>query len=515
MGAVQVLYTLSTGGDLKSALPGLASGLDKVRDEAVKAKNAVADMGTKGREAINSFGEGIGEKAENMMAFGEMVKGAVEAVNGLLEANDDYARSVAGLSSEFAKLKEGVADAIGPSVGKFIDAFTLGLVYLGNLIPDVLGTAFGFVQDGLKDLVIFVQEVVHQLGYIWEAFKSGTEINFDQVLMDLQGANALLVIDFQTAVDDMAKAQADALEAARQAWLSQSKIPTSPGGSSTAALAATGSSIDEQRANMMLGHSPSNAPDAAAAETTAAVEELTTAVKGQGLENAQALAGAVTGGLSSIMSAFAGGPVTALIEGILQILQDPTILQGLFENVLDIYTNLDTMILGVLEGVLPEIIEAIPDLIAGFATIGPAVAVALVEAAPEILASLILAIVELPIAFALAIADLFGGAIEAIVGLAKAFGGDGILGTNLGADADTKRILGVKVPFLDGGGTITRDGLAYVHKGERVVPAGSSYNSSIGAINLYGVNDMRRFAEELQSKLGGYGLNLSLTPHAS
>ena len=63
---------------------------------------------------------------------------------------------------------------------------------------------------------------------------------------------------------------------------------------------------------------------------------------------------------------------------------------------------------------------------------------------------------------------------------------------------------------------IERSGLYFGHKGERVLSANETRNYSggnVGAMNFYGVQDVRKMADALRKAQGSYGLGLSLAPY--
>lgn len=499
--SVTVVYTLSAGGDLDRELPSLTVELKDLREEAKKTQDAVKDLGDKGGQSFGDFAQGAQATAEIVASIGG-------AIHEVLKSNDRYANSIAHLADEFGRMGERVADAIGPKVADLVDEIGLRFVFLGNLIPNEMSVAYQFMQDGLRDVVTFTEEVIRQLQYMWGQFRSGQTINLDQVLMDLQGANALLVIDTLDAIDKIKAGWDDAADAMRDAYKRQKVDIVSEGKAPEPPPVASGPDYEGRR-NMEQAH---RAPFEEKTES----EEVAEAVKTSGAETAAAVVDAIGGGLSGVMESFAGGPITLLIEGVLDILRDPTILTGLFMDVLDIYTNLDDMIAGVLGSVLPNLIDdGLPKLIAGFATLGPAVAVALVEAAPDLFAAVIVALLELPDAFADAMKELFKDIEHAVT---EPFSKGGVFETHIGKGPDT--FLGIPLSKRHEGGLISTEGLYHLRPQERVLAPSqqrtshSSQSLTIGAIHMHGVQDVPAMVEAIRRELGPYAAGLKLSPFA-
>ena len=85
------------------------------------------------------------------------------------------------------------------------------------------------------------------------------------------------------------------------------------------------------------------------------------------------------------------------------------------------------------------------------------------------------------------------------------------LGTQLGAGTDRKRLFGIHIPSLDTGGDITRDGLAFVHAGERVLNRSETRNTqnSVVVNAVVSSPDPRQFFDQLRALKGSYGLGIS------
>lgn len=245
------------------------------------------------------------------------------------------------------------------------------------------------------------------------------------------------------------------------------------------------------------------------------------------LETAQGITtGLGTGSVSGFLGAtgVAVDPVSALVMELIGLIKDPSALFELFGEVFDTYMNLDDWVSSLVTGLIDNIIANLPEMAAAFTVLGPAVALALVDAAPALFAAVIDALFELPSAFADAIARTIVQAGDAFnpfnddVNISNPFARGGALATHFGEGSDS--FLGFNIGTFASGGMFHSDGLAYVHGGEvllnrdqqRSVMGGGTTHVTV---NMYGVQDMDRFVEDLQNRLGPYGFNLALTPRVS
>lgn len=255
--------------------------------------------------------------------------------------------------------------------------------------------------------------------------------------------------------------------------------------------------------------------------------DLLASIEGTGpsfLQTAQGItSGLGTGSVSGFLGAtgVAVDPVSALVLELIGLIKDPSALFELFGEVFDLYMNLDEWVGALTTGLIEQIISNLPEMAAAFTVLGPAVALALVDAAPALFAAVIDALFELPSAFADAIARTLVQGADALnpfnddVKLSNPFARGGALATHFGEGSDS--FLGFNIGTFASGGAFHTDGLAYVHGGEvllnrdqqRSVMGGGTTHVTV---NMYGVQDMDRFVEDLQNKLGPYGFNLSLSP---
>lgn len=498
-------------------------------------------------KATKEWLDGVVELRKELAAQGSIVGGASAGLVRYEVASDrlDLAlsRLKVSLADEIAPAMAEVLDAtsalanvvstLSSGVGELAGAFDKALVSAGPL-GAILSSTAGIGGAALGALAGYGSMGDIPFTTFGPELPAGFELDQTQRIRGMGAEPTLEQLQAGRMNQAMQRLAANKAQAAAYAQL--------PGPSTLAAIAKVGAggqgssifesgeTVDELDAQFWQQQFDAWLSTPAQALEVASEELLTGAKKFQfSAEGVAGLsAGLSGGGVSGVLSAAGGGPIGAIVSAIVGALKDPTILSGLFNQVLEIYTDLPSMLTGVLEGVIPNLIRQVPELMAGFATLGPSIVVSMIEAAPEIFAAVIEALLTLPKAFADAIFGKEGLVNRAGDALNPFNDGDvfgnlkgntakgGVLGTNLGAGAETKRILGVKVPFLETGGSITKDGLAYLHAGERVLNRNESraYNSSIGTINVYGATDARRFTEELQSKIGPFGLGFSLTPFA-
>ena len=276
---------------------------------------------------------------------------------------------------------------------------------------------------------------------------------------------------------------------------------------------------------------------AAGSPTVNAIAEgVANGVQAAGPQISQALAGLQTGlagiktGSVSGVIGMAGGiadPVTAAIMEIIGLLKDPSALMSIFDEVFDLYMNLDEWVRAFADTLIPGMIRAIPEMMAAFTLLGPAVASALVGAAPQLFAAVIEAILSTPLVFARHVAGFLSQLADDLnpfnegINVSSPFGRGGALATHFGKGKDSFLGIGLGLPTFHEGGIMPWDGLAMLRRGEQVLTSDQQLvrnnNTSVGAVNihLHGVQDTRRLAEELQNMQGPYGYNLSLTPRVS
>lgn len=215
-------------------------------------------------------------------------------------------------------------------------------------------------------------------------------------------------------------------------------------------------------------------------------------------------------------------PLRLVADGMSALVDEIFSIDDMFNNALDqglrLFADLPDEIFNIAGLLIPRFIRALPELASNFILLAPAIVWELVKAAPIFLSSIIEAMLQLPGEFVKQFIDAFklGELLDILKGT---FGKAGTIVNSakglIDLKGDEKRLFGIKLPSFDTGGMVGRDGLAYLHAGERVLNRSETRNyngGSVGAINVFGVADARSIAEDLRNKLGPYGLNLSLSP---
>lgn len=216
------------------------------------------------------------------------------------------------------------------------------------------------------------------------------------------------------------------------------------------------------------------------------------------------------GSIGSVVSIAGGDPVSQAVLAIFQLLKKlPELVNELIGQVLDIYTNLPEWIGNILETLPETLARLIPTLIAQFVTIGPRIILETLTLffSPDFWIGIVGAFI-----------DGIASALKGLLAPLNAAGG--ALGINLGKEAEVKRVFGIKLPFLDEGGIVSKTGMVVAHAGEEYLgaPGSRAARSNRGGggvtVNIGQVvaPDPRRFTEELRRSLGSYGLGLSLAP---
>lgn len=235
----------------------------------------------------------------------------------------------------------------------------------------------------------------------------------------------------------------------------------------------------------------------------------------------------MSGGVSGVVSSASGGamnmgPVSLVIDLFNSLVDDVFNIDDLLNHTLDqglrLFADLPEEIFNIAGLLIPRFFRAMPELISNFILLAPAIVWEFIKSAPIILSSVIEALLQLPGEFVKQFAEAFQ--LKEFLDILKGtFGKAGTIVNSakglIDLKGDEKRLFGIKLPSFDTGGMVGRDGLAYLHAGERVLNRSETRNyngGSVGAINVFGVADARSIAEDLRNKLGPYGLNLSLSP---
>jgi len=266
------------------------------------------------------------------------------------------------------------------------------------------------------------------------------------------------------------------------------------------------------------------------------------------------MGGDFAGMLGGALQGAIGGPFGMIAAAILSLGPE---LGGFIENLsnqmLTLAQDLPTWIDQGLEAVTAHL-DQLPDIVTAVATVAPEIVMQLIRNAPAILGELIQATIEIPFKLAGAILELpehfFIAIRTAIRDLPKEIG-DSIamalrglfdpvknaftddkgrfLGIHAGKHGDflgidltgsDKRFFGLPfgrhdIPKMASGGDVLKEGLAYLHAGERVVPAAQVTNNHNGGntIHIHLSNpDPARLVEQLRKVLGDFNRGLTLSP---
>lgn len=165
---------------------------------------------------------------------------------------------------------------------------------------------------------------------------------------------------------------------------------------------------------------------------------------------------------------------------------------------------------------VPELIDAIAQMPVELLKASPEIAMAIADAMLSVAMANVQVVGEalgylfdqLPGDIAEAIADALKGATGAL----NPFDGDGrFVGADVVRGIESRT--GIDIPFLDTGGEIKSEGLAYVHAKERVLTADEN-RRGVGGVNIGGISiqarDPRDFLEQLQRIVGPYGAGIGL-----
>lgn len=550
-----VLYVLEVAGNMAQSLPQIAGGLDAVRTKAQAATSAVggglkAGIGA-GRQALNEFAEGAQKALEGVAKVGGSLAIMAAGVNVVLQRNVAWQESTARLVTELGKLGDSIADALGPTAARWLDAFTLGLVaivtFLQNAVVPaftVLADLFDAVKTGLVEWITLVKKIL--AGDFKGAFDSVFEAQRRQI-GDLKQA-------WSDAQEGFESAKAAALDAAKatygRATDGKSDIGIKSVSYTDAAKVFQDLQRELRRALDLLHDKALPALEKAQGPAQAMADELPGLVarieqglKAAALQNAAgAVAGfgaAAQGGLAGVASAY-GGPIGALVGAILGLVEHlPDLIGGLVDEAAFIFVGLPDMLAEVIGQVLPAILtDQVPKIIAALPLLTTSLGFAILRSIPALVGALIQVIpkaaAEFVRAIRLMLTDLFSGSlwssfgrriVDGFKGALAAFNqiGDD-LGIHLGAKASGhKSLFGIHIPKLDEGGRIVRSGLVYAHQGEEYLGAPGSRaqraSSSARGGPIYNIasltiGDIRSIADQLRRGRGSYGIGLKIDPLA-
>lgn len=573
MSAAVVLYTINANGNLKGELSATSGELEVLAVKAEAAKRSVAGMdGASGRagSTMSELREGFNNAADEAEKMGQAVAGvaavlgiAALGANELFKTNDDWAQSVARLTHELGELQDTIGDTFGPTASTLVDNFNIGLAFLVTLIVESVKPAV----QGFHALLIGMAEdpKVKALLDLFRGDFAQAAIDITLASPDLTEAVGL----FKQAADGLDTAYSDAIKAAKGVYdrindgmndipgkspRYQDKVTQVPGLSGRGGYDGSFASPEGGLGELGPLLLPLNKALVAVQDIPAALANMVSALA-EGFQHLSAakvaetatgvLGGLGSGSLGGLLSSVAGGPIGVLVAAIADI--GPHIDDAINSN------------LSMLLRFGPDTADAIDSLLTNLPTtlgrVLPAIIVNLlsrtaVDIAVSVLANLpglLLSVLEglflrLPIELAQSFGELFDRLMNEFPDeLARSFfsgwslvrqdigavldflqkPGNAVgdaLGIHLGAQAEEKRFLGIRIPsfdrFQDSHGVVTRSGLAMVHKGESIGGrvGGSGGGVTIGAIHLHGVQDVDELVRQIRRRLGVLGVNLSLEP---
>jgi hypothetical protein len=454
-----------------------ATILDTLSTIQGAAEDAAVGMAAPFVEAFEGILDGIKATAGGWLELARAIPGVSPALEGVQTAMD-------GLSERWTAATAGMIEGIQGAAGDISQAFTLPTTLVGKLASEAAATRAEF------------EALAAATGAAGGPSEAGAGAAGIQAAADLAAAQKEAQKEAEKLAKEAEKHAADLAKESAKQREEQIKLATEIANGSTASVLA----LEELGADLQRQAGPS--------------------VLGQSIGLAMA------GPVGLIASLFFQLPdmmdgITEKLDGALEFIQGfPDALRGvLTETLPDILTE---MIPALIDGVVALVVElpgiiidAIPVLVAALGEMMaknlaslPGHLFELVMTIPNLIID---AIKALPANIGQAVVDALGKGVKKVGDFIGPKGG--ILGTQLGAQADTKKIFGIELPFLDTGGTVTRTGLAVVHAGEEYSGVGRNRRSmgggmSVGSITMNGVNDPRAFVDELNRLFGANGLNL-------
>lgn len=551
MAAATVLYVLNMSGTLQKEVPGLSKNLQDLGAKATAAKAAAEKLG-KLTDSANAARSGLGGVAEGgkLAAEGTLKAAAAfaaggYALNALLDRSREYHASISTLQTALGGLADSIASTFGPAAADLVDRFTIGLVGLQAQLTSAT------TKDKLRNLAL----AWGGHGNLFSAAGDLFDASDDQAVKDaVQSYMRLMEASREAATfvgptlemigqttDDLAKST-DKATASLEGYIAATRqLPGVRTGASASDLPQgfRGPLTPEEQKHFSGSTGPTKGQDNYVAEQ---VEETRNVVAG-----VSGVVGAIQGGTSSILSTL--GPIGAMIGAIFDALSNIDVLvKGFQDQVYNFATTLgdkmDTLLTDLAangEKMLSEIIPALNALPFN-------IVASLIEGAPQLFAEAIKSLVMIPIKtvegfrdifadFPQAFADAF---MDAVRDLTSFFGaGRDNPQLQQAAGASRAQMTGANpamqewatqqaaaqrgrgnIDKFESGGMVHQTGPAILHRGERVIPAhqvrqmGSQQPSvSNITINVNGVRNVDDLARQIRSRLGPYGVGLSLEPH--
>lgn len=514
----------------ESQLKSISDKFTLITNKARTAARNVGAVGTSLRTAAREGTDAYLSGMDDFKATLEILTGAIEITHNLLASNKKYDHSVRRAKEALTNLGDQIANYVGPTVATWIDNFTLGLTYIVEIIKQSVIPAIDIINETFIRSIDLAKRTVEILVlFAANEFEKAGEKVAEHYAKQVEGRKVVL-----SKIADLTKIHVKGMEIAYKQYL---KNVNDEYKKTDAEIAAIEKAAEErskkalQAQQLVVAGRQTAASLGQAADSLGATQTRLQELKVELPANTATDAlNAASGGLGSVLAA-AGGPIGAAVAAALPILQDPSgFLQNIFDEIWNIAANLPDLIGIALSKTIPSMIRLLPTLITNLMKLAPAIILELVKALPL----LMLSIVEALVTFLPTMMKHFVILIKSIPKeIGKAVGdavsrlltgpltnkeGKFIFGTNLGREAETKRILGVKLPSLDTGGTVTQSGLVMAHRGEHYggVSSGRSTgmqttNNSFGNIIIQSnnVDDIFRRFRQLQ---GSFGTGVLSTP---
>ncbi len=537
MAAATVLYVLNLAGDAAAKLPSLSAALTKIKNGALEAKVAVASIGTSGRAALAGLADEGGKAAEGAFKAGAGFAAAGIAVHTLLKNQEDYAQSTARLVTESKKLGTALAEAIGPKVASFIDSFTIGLVYIANLVGGVVGPAFGI----LMDLIGRFNERILVSIEAWKMIGRGDFAGAKEALLSHRSAWADMIADIKKGFDGIQTARDNAFKAAFEAWRRQTDEISDIAGeirqsyASVAGTTEAGARVGAGGVGVGGTKLPTGqqVTERIGAEVVQVESPVQTAKTHEVVQGVSGVIGAVSGGTTAILGTL--GPIGAFIGALLDILANiDGLIEGIQNTVFDIVTGLADSLDRIVGDLAVNLEKMLPKMVSSIALLIPQLIASIISSAPLIFAEAIKSAFAIPGMIIKGFGELFadfpkklGEAIaEAIKTLGKVFTNDDgkFLGTSLAGKGNegNRSFLGIRVPrngssertsIETGGGTVDRSPPRDRPQHQARTRGDSGRTKPNIEINVSGIRDPDQLVREVRKRLGPYGVNLSLDPY--
>jgi len=525
-------------------------------------------MASSARGGLNNMAEGGKVASEGVLkaAAGFAVLGL--AVNAMLSKNKDWQQATGRLTGELSRLGDSIASTVGPKASKFVDAFTIGMVYLSHLIS-------GAVAPALATLMKVIDRVIQRIGVaaeilekLWSGDVRGALDQYKAAVLSFPDELAGALADIKTGMADLGTAMDDASDAAFEAWKRQRDgIDDTVEGLKKAVayykeLHAVASTPLPGTGQNWSKYNPEDLRDAAGTPSAGRAgwmpddepepqapykhEDLVAAAgteplsgKANPVSASIAKAGSgVMGGMTAMMGYF--GAIHGAVAGILEFMKtfgDQSVQDA--QLVIDTVMGLGDQFMKTIIDVPMMIISKFPDMLASILTLIPRIILGLIASGPKIIAGVVKAIVSLP----KTIIDEFQYMFEQFWIDMKQFFNDlfdfkgkngGFLGTNLGKEAEQKRFLFIHIggksdsqmatsefnaqnAVEGGGGSVSPPRTHPSSQTSRM--AGSTSRTSRSSspanvtINVQGVRDVDDLVRKARTRLGSYGIGLTLDPY--